>query len=134
MRPFKTDAIFQAMIESLELSGKSRAEITSRSGLSRQSVWRYAEGLAQAPTLDSYRKLEKLVTRSGVPLVAQTVADRPTYAALFAEFDRRGILSREISERTGIARGSVSRLRRIEPPTNPRVTLACSDYGVRCER
>ena len=68
MRSTPIDTTFKAMIAGLEQRGLSRSQIAARSGLSRQTIFRFAEGMARAPTLESYQRLAELVTKSGVPM------------------------------------------------------------------
>ena len=56
----------QVMIEGLRSHGMSFSEIAQRSGLSRQTIWRFANGEARAPTLESYHRVEQLAVKAGV--------------------------------------------------------------------
>ena len=65
---------FANLVDALRSAGLSQSEIAMRSGLSRQTVWRYATGEARSPTLESFQKLEKLAQRVGI---APTTGRKP---------------------------------------------------------
>ncbi|MET0166467.1 MAG: helix-turn-helix transcriptional regulator [Vicinamibacterales bacterium] len=56
----------EGMLCGLESYGLSRTEIARATGLSRQTIWRFACGQARAPTLESYRRLKRLAAQVGV--------------------------------------------------------------------
>lgn len=59
-----------SMISGLEtVAGLSRAQIARAAGVSRMTVWRYAEGEARQPSHDSYERIDKLCRKVGVVAV-----------------------------------------------------------------
>jgi transcriptional regulator with XRE-family HTH domain len=59
---------FEALIRGLESQGISRTEIAQRSGVSRTTVWRLAEGVVTEPSWTTGNRIEKLFSSAVSPV------------------------------------------------------------------
>jgi transcriptional regulator with XRE-family HTH domain len=50
-----------AMLAGLQSTGMSRTEISNATGLSRQTIWRFASGMGREPTADAFLRVQQLV-------------------------------------------------------------------------
>ena len=56
---------FDALIAGLEHQGISRTEIAQATGLSRDTIWRLATGMARQPYYDTIDRLQDFARRNG---------------------------------------------------------------------
>jgi hypothetical protein len=63
---------FEALIAGLEGRGLTRSEIASQTGLSRMTIWRFANGMAREPSHRVVSRLETFAARS-VPTVSPLI-------------------------------------------------------------
>lgn len=63
---------FAAMISGLEAHGVSRPEIVRRTGLSKNTIWRLANGEAGQPKYDTIEKVQALAAKV-IPVTERSV-------------------------------------------------------------